>query len=460
LISHKNTEKSPPPAPTESAGSSKSGVSPTSLKNLAMKGSAWTMLDIVMGQALRFGGNIILTRLLAPEAFGMMGIINALLTGLQMFSDVGLRPNIIQNRRGEEPIFLHTAWVIQIIRGILLALIVAVLAWPLAIFYKEPSLVLITSVAGITAFIAGFYSTWLLVLDRRIAQGKLTVLNLISSVLKIGAMILCAWYFPSVWALVLGSFVGGTVRLIASHTIFAGIPMRFQWEPKTVHELIRFGRWMFISTALGFLVTRFDIFIFGNFAGMAMLGFYTLAKNLSRLAIEAVTTFSSRILLPVYSRLAERNIEALRSRTFKIRTILLALFLPPLWVFILWGDHIVAFLYDERYQEAGWMLQILAAGATATAIITSIQPILLAVGDSFRHLLRTIARVFFMIVGMSVGAYMGGIPGFIVGLALTDFLTYPVMVYLIRPYGVWLPKLDAVAFGTSFIVIGIAWWMN
>ena len=61
-----------------------------------------------------------LTRLLFPEAFGLMALIQTFMIGLAMFSDLGIGPAIIQSDRGEDPDFLNTAWVMQILRGICL----------------------------------------------------------------------------------------------------------------------------------------------------------------------------------------------------------------------------------------------------------------------------------------------------------------------------------------------------
>ena len=58
-----------------------------------------------------------------------MALIQTFIIGLQMFSDIGIYPSIIQNKRGEEPDFLNTAWTIQIVRGGVLWLADHVLAW-------------------------------------------------------------------------------------------------------------------------------------------------------------------------------------------------------------------------------------------------------------------------------------------------------------------------------------------
>jgi len=431
-------------------------ISLTLLKRLAIRGSIWIILGFGISQIMRFGGNIVLTRWLSPEEFGIIGIVTAVLIGLEMFSDVGLRPNIIQSRRGEEPEFIRTAWTIQIIRGIILALAAIAFAWPLASINNEPLLTIVIPVAGLTAIISGFNSTWLLVYSRRMILGKLVILDLAAHFCSLITMMLWAWYYPSVWALVAGIFANRLLKVIVSHTLLAGTSMKIEWEPQSANELIRFGRWIFISTALGFMVARLDIFVFGSIAGMSMLGIYLLAKNLSCLTVEPLIKLASTILLPMYSRIIEQDPDVLRSQTFKSRSMLLLLFLPPLWAVVLWGDQLIGILYDDRYQDAGWMLKILATGMISASIISTITPVLLAVGDSFRNLINTTNRFILQILGMVIGSYYAGTTGFMIGISAAEFLCYPLLVYLIRPYQVWLPLLDGLAFGCSFIVIWIA----
>src|SRR4051812_36532958 len=78
-----------------------------SLKMRALRGSLWTILGYGGSQVLRLAGNVILTRLLFPEAFGQMVLVNVFLQGLHMFSDVGIGPSLIQSKRGDDPDFLN-----------------------------------------------------------------------------------------------------------------------------------------------------------------------------------------------------------------------------------------------------------------------------------------------------------------------------------------------------------------
>jgi O-antigen/teichoic acid export membrane protein len=431
-----------------------------SLKKLAIKGSIWVMIGFGAGQFLRIVSNVILTRLLSPEIFGMISMIGAMLAAAAMFSDVGVKPNIIQSKRGDDPNFLRTAWSMQIVRGIGLTLVAMIASWPWSIFNDEPRLFLLGMVLGLNPMISGFNSISLVVHSRHMNIKKLTILGITTSIIALIVKVTWAWHFPSVWAFVAGSFVSSIITLIASHTILATIPMRWQWEMASVREFVRFGRWMFVSTALGFLASRLDVLILGRMGGMEMVGLYVLAKNLALLIVGGLRKFSSMILLPVYSRLAERNIQELRRKVFKIRLILLFLSLPPLWTLILGGQFIIDILYDERYQQTGWMVQVLSVGAVAVVIRVSLGPILLAVGDSFRHMIDMAARVSLYVVCMTVGIWIAGIPGFIMGIAVTEWLSYLVLIFLIRPYGVSLPLLDWAAFSSTLIIVVIAFFMT
>ena len=97
-----------------------SGSESHSLKQRVLRAGGWTLAGYGVTLAIRLGSTLIMTRLLAPEMFGVMAIASMVLTILSMMSDLGLQSNIVQSPRGEDPVFLDTAWVVQIVRGVIL----------------------------------------------------------------------------------------------------------------------------------------------------------------------------------------------------------------------------------------------------------------------------------------------------------------------------------------------------
>ena len=86
-------------------------------KSKLLNGSLWTFFGYGSSQIIRLGSNLVLARLLFPEAFGIMSLVTVVMQGLTMISDLGVGPSIIHSKRGDDPNFLNTAWTIQVIRG-------------------------------------------------------------------------------------------------------------------------------------------------------------------------------------------------------------------------------------------------------------------------------------------------------------------------------------------------------
>lgn len=449
--------------PQEPGDDTQNRLSAPLLRTRALQGSVWTTLNFSVSQGARLASNLILTRLLVPEAFGTMLIVNVVLQGLHMFSDTGIGPSIIQNKRGDDPVFLNTAWTIQACRGVLLFLICLFLGWPLAAFYDNSMLIWLLPIVGISALLDGFVSTGICTYHRHLRLGRMTAFELSAQAVVIIATITLALIYRNVWALVIGPVIGSVVKLFLSHTIFREIPNRFKWDKEAAGQFIRFGRWIFVATALTFVVTQGDKLILGKVFGdenRSLLGMYGIAFFLSSSVILALRKFSSMLLLPLYSKLAEGCPDRFRRNIYKARLALMGGSLPILCVIVIWGQEIVNILYPNQYAEVGWMLRILAAGNIFIAIPLTCSSALLAVGDSFRHMIYLVAQAVFLVICMTLGGLyaeqLGSSAemGLIVGVAVAPVLSYPFLVWAIRRHNIWMPWLDLLAVVCSGIVIG------
>ena len=426
-----------------------------SLRSRAIHGSVWTIAGHGLSQVLRLGGNLIMTRLLFPEAFGLMALVQIFTQAVQMFSDIGLRGSIVHNRRGDDREFLNTAWTLQVIRGLLLWGCLCLMAWPAAWFYEAPGLTKLIPVVGLAALINGFESTAKHSLIRRIAPAKLVVMDLSIQLMAMGVMVAFAWVRPSVWALVVGGLFGAVARTLWSHFLIADYSNRFAFDRDAARSLFRFGRWILISTALTFILSQADRVVLGKMLTTAELGVYAVAFFLSQAVLQAVRQVSTNILIPVSAQLAKRGTPELRHQTARFRATLLMATVPPMCLLVVWGQQIIDLLYDDRYGGAGWMLQTLAVRSIGLIITIPASAVLLAVGDSFRQMLLQVSRSVLFVVALVVGGLLGDVRGLLLGMAVAAVLEYPILVVLIRRYGVWLPKLDITVFGLSTVSIAI-----
>lgn len=427
-----------------------------SLKQRALRGSAWTFGGQGTSQILRLGGNLLLTRLLFPEAFGLMGLVQAFMTGLELFSDVGIYPSIIQNKRGNDPAFLNTAWTIQMVRGVALWILCCLIAWPVAQFYREPMIVQLLPVAGLSALIAGLNSTKLATSNRQLTLGRLTLVELGSYALGLTVMIVWAWIYQSVWALVGGGIVNALSQMILSHIFLEGEQNRFHWDPEAFKEIHQFGRWIFFSTALTFIAGYGDRLVLGRLLDISFLGVYAVALMMARVISENIIQVGSRVLFPSFAELVRDHPERLYSTLRRCRLMLIALSWSASLFFIIFGKELISFLYDDRYVDAGWMLQTLPLGGLVGVLSLTYDNVLLAKGQVFAITILLAFQIGVQLTAMFLGFEWGGQQGVVVGLATVAWITYPLKAFFLVRLSLWQPEIDlpliALASGVAAIV--------
>lgn len=420
-----------------------------------MRGSLLTIFNQFAGQGMRIGGNLLLTRLLFPEAFGLMALVQVVIRGVEMFSDVGVRGSIIFNKRGKDPVFLDTAWTVQIIRGGILTILVALLAVPAAHFYEEPALVWLLPAVGVTPLIRGFASTSRHSLTREVVLGKLVRLDLTAQAMGLVTMVGLALIWKSVWALALGGLVAALATTLMSHHLIPGYRNRFRYEKSAARSLFHFGKWIFFAVLFAFLIEQADRLVLGRVVTAAELGVYSVAAVVARMVTRMISKLSFSVLQPVFARLHEQDRKVMRAKILRMRALVLAAALPPLWFLAVFGDRLIELLYDERYIDAGWMVKIVAVGAIGSVVAGSTERVILSSGDSFRWMLLQASRTVILVLGIWGGFYYGeGIPGLLTGIAASRFVSYLPLAYFLRRYGAWLPGLDLAAFAVS---AGVIW---
>ena len=427
----------------------------SSLKRKVIQGSLWVVTGFAVSSALRLGGNLVLTRLLFPEAFGLMTIVTVVLVGVQLFSDFGIRGSIVYHERGEDPVFLNTAWTLQIIRGLTLWIVIAAIAWPMATFYEKPELLVLLPLVGLTAIIDGFASTARFTLIRRLAPARQVALELGARVISLCVMIAWAMISPSIWALVAGAIAMSLANTILSYALIPGSANRLMLERAAFQALFGYGRWVLLATGLSFLLSQGDRVVLGKILSSEQLGIYSIAIVFTEALLQPIQTLANSILQPLYARLTDNARDERRRKIFRTRALLLAGTIPGAWVLAIFGQQIIEFLYDERYWDAGWMLRILAVGIIGSILAATSDRALLAAGDSLSYLRLQILRSMLLVIAMTAGYATAGFPGLLIGLSCARIFEYVPLAFFLRRHDVWLPKLDLAALGISVAVIAL-----
>lgn len=424
-----------------------------------LRSSSWLVLGYGGSQFLRLASNLILARLLFPEAFGIMALVSVVTVGLMMFSDVGIGPAIAQSKRGDDQRFLDTAWTIQVIRGFLLWAGACLLAWPMAQFYAAPELMLYLPIAGLALVIAGFNPTRIETAHRHLLVGRVTALDLASQVIGIVSMIVLAWITRSVLALVIGGLITAAAKLVLMHFFLPGPRNRLIWEREAGGELLGFGKWIFLSTAFWFVSSQGDKAILGRFLSLDMLGIYNIGYFLASFPLLLGHAVNQRLMIPVYREQPPAAHPQNRRRLHRLRLAMSAGVLLLLAIMALAGPWLVDLLYDDRYAQAGAIIVVLACGMIPQVIGMTYDQAALAAGDSRRFFVFSGSRAVIQVVFLLVGIMHFGLLGALVGLGLAAVLVYPVLIWLASHHRAWdLPHDIATGIvGAGIIALALHW---
>ena len=120
------------------------------------------------------------------------------------------------------------------------------------------------------------------------------------------------------------------------------------------------------------------------------------------------------------------------------------------------GDWLIYFLYDDRYIEAGWMLQLLALRSVAFCFNTTLTPFLLSSGDSFSQMKYQVVSTVVIVLGMLAGVHYG-VMGILLAYCAIPAVTHLYMAFLARKHAFYCVHTDAMMI-TSYIVLSFVGW--
>lgn len=437
------------------------------LRKRVIRAGGWTVTGFVTSQVIRLGGNLVLTRLLFPEAFGLMAIVYVLMAGLVLFSDLGINQSIIQNRRGDSLEFLNTAWVVQILRGVLIWATILLIAYslpavvsmnwvPAGSVYADPLLPSILSLFSFTALIQGFESTKFALAQRMVQLKRVTFIELFSQITALLVMLIWVWLYPSIWALVGGAIVSTTVRCVMGHLWLPGPVNRFEWDSQSFKEIFHFGKWIFFLSLLGFLFLNGDRLILGGMLDATRLGVYSIAYLLSNSAMSLYSSILSRVLFPALSEVVQNRPENLRSVYQRIRIISDFSLFGVAGFLLAAGEGVVSILYDARYHGAGNMLSILALGLIG-ARYAVIEFLWLAKGHMRYLIVSNFIRLLVLYAALPLGYLLAGMEGALYGISLSFFAAWPVVFYYKAQHGLTSWWREFAALPVFLLALAVGW---
>ncbi len=352
-------------------------MSTSSLGKTFAQGVAWFYLLRLTSEVVSSLRLLVVARVLAPADFGVMGVALLVLSLLGMLATTGFSQAMIQ-KRADIGQYLDTAWVVTVVRGLLLGGMVFLCAPLFAAFFQEQRALPVLRLMAVSPVLTGFASPGLIALNKDLHFKKLVLFAAARAVIGAAAAILSAVLLRSVWALVAASLFGDVVFMLGSYLMHPYRP-RFGFRWSKARELWRFGRWVLGSSLLHYLFNDGDDWVVGRLLGANALGLYQTAYRLGCTPMTEITSVFSKVAFPTFSKLQDDTEKQRRAYLRILQVIMFASTPVALGVLLVARDGVAVFL-GEKWLPMVTSLQILVCWGWIRSFRATTGPVLLAQG--------------------------------------------------------------------------------
>jgi len=351
---------------------------------------------------LRIGSLMVLSRLLEPKDFGLVGMVTAVIGVFNLFRDFGLSTASIQ-RKSISDEQLSTLFWINMLVGAILGLLSLAAAPFLVRFYHEPRILGVTAVlaAGFLLNAAGVQHS--AVLQRQMRFIALAVIGVLSSLVSTIVGIVLAKAGWGYWALVWMGIASPAVTTLCLWLATAWIPGRPRRNVE-LRSMMRFGGTITLNGLVVYVAYNLEKVLLGRFWGADVLGVYGRAYQLVNIPTDNLNAAVGGVAFPALSRLQD-DAPAVKRYFLKAYSLVLALTLPITVACALFGEDIIVVLLGPKWKEAVPIFRLLAPTMLALAFINPFGWLLFALGLVGRSL-----KIALVIAPLAIAGYAIGLP--------------------------------------------------
>ena len=391
-----------------------------SLKDNTINSMLWVAIDKTGGYLLLFISNLVLARLLMPEDFGCIAMINVFLAISDIIIHGGFGAALIQKKN---PSNLDFTSVFYVNLAISIVLYVALFfAAPLiAHFYSMPLLTMVLRVQAIVLIINSFTVVQISILKRKLDFKSIAIRNIASNFIGLTSGVVCAIMGLGVWSLV--------INIIVSQ--FFGVLLLWKvsdWRPGwefsflSVKELFGFGGFMLLSSVISTIYNELQSLLVGKFYSASDLGYVNQAKKLEGIPSGALTSIVSQVSFPVFSSLQD-DISALKYGLRKNIKSIQYINLPMMLLLMVIAEPLIGLLYGERWLPCVPYFQILCVSRLLGVIVPLNMNIIGAKGKGKLYFITQLIKCGFSIL-VIVLSVRHGIYALLIALALIPFFEF------------------------------------
>lgn len=395
------------------------------LKDQTIRAFLWVSSARMVSQTFSWLISILLARLLLPADFGLVALAWVVVGFLDLINELGIGAAIVQ-KKDLAPADSHTMFWLSLGAAIVFyGLTYGAAPW-IALFFEKEALSSLVRVLALTVILGGMRTVPFNLLTKELVFSKRSVAEFCSVVAGGAVSVTLALSGHGVWSLAYGTLAQQVILTVLVFA-FAGWRPRWMFAWERARGLLRFGTAIMSSRVLWYTYISSDAMIVGKLLGDKLLGYYSMAMQLSMLPMQKVTGIVNQVAFPVFSRLQDDR-EALKTYFLKITRSVALLTFPTMMGLFLVSDSLITTLLTDKWLPAVGIFKLLCVSGALKSIDAIIPNLLMAKGKPEAVVRYNIVCLLTLPPAFLVGSWFG-----LTGVGYAWIVTYPfVSAYLYR----------------------------
>lgn len=391
------------------------------LKQKAISGLKWTSLSSVIVALVQVLQLIVLPKILGPEVYGTMAILNVVVGFSALFVDLGISKIIIHKQDSITENQLHSLYWFNVMLALFIYVVVYASSNPIANFYNNAELEFLLQLLATTFIIRAFAIQYNVILQKEMLFKYLEIIGIVMVFLNFVVALLFAINGYGIISLIYGAIVSSMVSSIL--TLYYGSRLhrvKFYFSFSQIKEFFSFGLYWTGSKFLGNFAGNIDVIILGKVFDQQTLGIYHIAKQL--------VLKPSQILLPVVAKVSysifgkvQNDISKTKDYYLKMIGLLSFIVFPVYGLVFLLSPEMVNIFLGSKWMGSIVIVQSLVFYAAMIAIGTPIGSLIMAKGKANWNFWWNIFWLIFVSVLM-LSAYSYGIIVVAISMSLSQFI--------------------------------------
>lgn len=339
-------------------------------QNKVVNATKWSAITEIVAKLILPITNMVLARLLTPDAFGVVATITMIVSFAEIFTDAGFQKYLIQHEfkdATDREESTTVAFWSNFCLSILLWIIIGIFSEQLATIVGNPGLGNVITIACISIPLAAFSSIQMALYKRDFDFKTLFKVRIAGILVPIVVTIPLAFWLRSYWALVIGTIATNLVNAVVL-TWYSKWKPRFFYSFQKLKEMLSFSIWSMIEAISIWLTNYLDIFIIGIYLNEYYLGIYKTSMTTVGQITALVTAATTPILFSALSRLqSDRN--AFKQMFFKFQKLVGMLVIPMGVGIFCFRDLITQILLGSQWGEAANFIGLWGLTSAITIVL-------------------------------------------------------------------------------------------